>query len=1563
MRTEERTVAGASDGYTSPVKTEASARAEALSSQIDAARSRGEPTRVARLLVEQALLAEASGDRVGARAAYQAASDENPELLAAIRGARRTADDPHERLLFLDRELRLCPEPERALLLVERARVLEACGVETQSIVDAWQAARAAMPEHDAALVGVHRALVFAGDEPELAAHHARLARQSSPVVAAAHLTLRGRIFESSGDDAAAASAYRDALVLHDVPGLSRDGLARVLSRRGSFAELRALRVEDADRSKDRATRVRRLYEAARLSQDRLDDPTEAIALLRRAHDDAGDDEALDARVIEELVRLLEEQGDSHGAAAARRARIARETVPALRALEERRLARELEILNDPMGAVDAWERARALEPLDELSLSTLDRLLATVGRDERRLALWTEEATRATDASGSTRAYVRAAAIADGTLGQEDVALRLLSAAWATRPGDEDALDGQVRILARGESRDAGRLTNAIDVLVHAAELATDVALRVAHLEKAASLAEELDWERAASLYERVLALAPTRRFALVALQRALHRAGAHAALARVLEREAEQTTDGDHAIALRLRAAEIHHRDARDLERAVSTLRRVLESRPEHQGALLELLACHEEVGRIEEAREILRKLVTLRPNDRVMFLSAIADVSLRLGDLEAAIDALREVLAQVPEHAVATVDLARVLRRAGRFREAAELGERLDPVLAAELWEGRVHDDARAEALFRQVLERDPSNATARDGLLRVTERKSRTLDDLGASGELAAWMSRLELAWSTSAPTGVAEATAHLFPLVADDARAQARLWEARFAVEPTFESARALRHFDRGALELLLRSPDDVISVLAALGESEPSCAWASRLSRALVLPAGAEALGHARAALALDGASPIAIARTIELASQLADREALLLGERHAADIALEPAERIRHLLSAAAVARDLASDDATALIDAALVTDPESVAAATAATQHLIGGDPPRLLELLSRAAFAASRPERIVALAREAAALADALGDAGRACALLGRARAVDPLNVAVLVELGDALRTREAWAESGRVLDEAVANGSESHHREWLARAHRALADLNEGALSDPLRTIIALRALIRLVPDDVGARRRLARVLGGHGQAIEADQILTALVNDPAVSGPERLAVLEQLAGLRVSQHDRTGAELAMRERLRLDPDPQGESFRALARFHQEHLRGDDSLADTLAELVVDARADTGWLLPLAELELRLGRERAAILHLRMASRMLPDDRVALIALAGALSSIAEHDEAAKLLQSLILRDPTQPEVLAARERALLGTSASDEAAVVAELRAWLGHDDGSRYRARRSRPSPARDTVLDEQSVEQWVVPHEADRGALQTLRIVGRSIGKVVAPSPLASHGVAARDRITAKSGHPLRALVDRFSAMLGLEKVEVYIRDAREGGIEIEPLDPPAMIVPSHVLSWPELEIVFAVARALSRLGLGALAFDKLGARGAATAIAAAVAPFGGTLPVIDAEDLERRLNKALDRPSRRSLESIARSVAPFDPEAFARAIEQGAIRVAYLLTGDLGSALTAVRRTERTHVAEVGRAGSATGDLIRFALGEESVTLRRRLGTVWSD
>jgi len=1565
-----------------------------LAQRIELASQKSDQQRVARLELERALAHEWADDPDTAAESFARAAKANPELLAAVREARRAALDLDERVEWLDRELDLDGR-RRGELLVERARALEASGADGRVVVEAWQAARAALPEDDEVLIGLEAALLRSSEFEELTVHWTRLSRASvkDASLAASYQCARGRAFEARGDDAAAEEAYAEALVLEDVPGPAREGLRRSLLRRKSFGKLVALLVEDADR--DPSARVRRLYEAARIAEMRLDDPSNAIALLTRARDAAPSYPALDARVIEELVRLLEEQGDVHAAAAARKDRIAFETEAPMRAVEERRLALELEAMNDLNGAVDALERARAIEPLDEVSLAMLDRLLATLGRDEDRVGLWIAEATRAPDGLRGARAYVRAASIAEDTLGRSDDALKMLRSAWATRPGDEDALDAQLRILARSTNEEEkARRAAAVDLLVRAADLTQDPALRIAHLEKAATILEEYDPARAAELYNRVLALSPTRRFAVVALQRVLHRAGDHAALAAMLEREAEQTSDPEHAATLRLRAAEVFHRDANNIERAVALLRRILDVRPDHEGALLALLACHEQTGRLDDAREALRKLLPLRWAEAVPQQLAIAELSRRVGDSEGVIAALREVLAAAPDHPIALRDLARVLRRERRWEEAAEATLAVDPVLAGELFEWRVGDDERAAAAYARANE-----PAAFNGLCRIAERRRDvpSLEKLYARDEF-------RLADLLLRTGGDPARAATLLGGHADDVDSVRTLYEAcvragdedsvfsalaAFAAKTTDPRAKHRAHVQRfrskGAISDALAAkrlfPDDLrvrgfladaaegderIAALEALtnDERDPSCRFLLHLRLAALLDEK-RALPHALSALELDPASPTAAAMTISVATKLGDRAARLRGERVAAEIARDTATRTRHLLTGASLAREIEGQDAVAteLIDAALAADPDSVEASTAATQHLIGRDPATLLSLLYRAAFATQKGERIVALAREAASLADALGEHDRAAALLGRARSFDPRNVGVLVDLGDVLRHQGAWAEAGRAYDEAIASGSETSHRELLARAHRAIAELAEGPFSDPLRAIVSLRAVIRLEPNDLDAQRRLAAVLGRQGQPLEADQILTAIAQNPQVEKHVRLATLDQLCELRLANKDKATAEQALRERVKLDPALRGESWTKLEEFHKQHMRADESLADTLNELVVDASADPSWLLELADIELRLGRERAAILHLRMASKMGPDDVRPLVALAGALLAIAENDEAAKVLHQLVQRDPTNAEVLAARERALLGSSAREEALVVSELRAWLGQvDDSGRFRSRRVHPNAPREGVLDDTTLVKSVLPRGAPHAVFNVLRVVARAVPKLSPPQPLSAYGLSSRDRLTSKSGHPLRLLVDRLCVALGLEKIEVYVHNANDGAVEIEPHDPPSLIVPSYLLSLAEMEVVFAVARALARFALGGYAIDKLGARGIAAAIAAAVAPLGGTLPVVDAEDIERRITKALDRHARKSLEPLAPNVKPFDPEALIRAVEQGAIRVAYLLSGDLGSALTNVRRRERIHVGELGREGTSTGDLIRFALGDESVALRKQLGITWA-
>ncbi len=1584
---------------------------EDLKRRLDAAAD--DPQRRARLLVEQGLALEAS-DAAGARRAFEAAARENPDLLGAVREARRVSESS---LDWIEREKRLvATDAERAELLVERGRAL-ALATRHEDAIESYDAALRLAADHPDALAGLETSLLHlaraTGDAAPLAAHHARLAHAfaSDKRLAALHHVLRARIFERAGDDAAAESAYADALVERDDELLAREGLARVLLRRGSYARLRELILEDESRTEHPYRRARLLYVAARISTDRLDDDAGAVERLKRASSFAPTEPRFDARVLEELVRLLEDQGDTHGAAEVRRKLIDLEPIATVRAIEERRLAADLEVLSDPLGAVTALQAARAIEPLDDLALATLDRLLATLGRDDERLGSWISEATRPGDPARSARAYVRAATIADGALGRSDDALRMARTAWATKPGDEDALDASVRLLLRDAiTKDPERLRAACDLLVHAAEMATDPPLRVAHLEKAASIAEDLDPERAAELYERVLAVAPNRRFALVALQRALHRAGDFAGLARVLEREAEQSADEAHASELRLRAAVLHRDRANGAERALALFRRVLDAKPDHEGALFELLATHESLGRAEESLATLERLIAVRGpkfSTTPLRLAAAELASRRLGRIDDAITSWRSVLKDDPEHPVARRDLARALRKRRRWAEAIEATAVVDPVLAAELTEGSLGDDHAAKTMWKRALASAPDDPSAREGLARVAERQkdfgvlaelragdaralgelhARAGDDATAARELASLpslpsmdladvLTRLEATRRTD-PSGAFDDLGLLTRATTDVRARLAAHWE-RFRARGALEDARALRELSPRSIAALdaldsvatrAESPDDRIAALeAALPlDRDASVRHVRALRLAALLEArkdDARALGLLRQVIAEDPRSPTAIAGMLRLGARVDDAAAMLEGERLAAEIALDPQDRVRHLLAAATLARASGDESAWTYVERALQTEPDSEPAAAAATQLLLGKDPAQLLVVLERAAFAAKKSERVVALAREAATVADALNDPAKAGALLERARSVDPRNVAVLVELGEALKKQGAWPSALAALEAALASGSEKTHRDLLLRAHRAIADLHEGPLADPLRTLVELRAVVRLDPQDVASQRRLARVLGRQGQPVEADEILTKLVEHGTLPMAERLAMLEQISAIRLAHHDKPGAERALRDAVKLEPLLGSDAWKKMEAFHKEHLRGDESLAETLNELVMDGAAPPSWLLELAEIELRLGRERGAIMHLRMAIRMLPEAVEPHVALANALLSVADFDEAAKVLDGLAARDPIQPEVLAARERALTGMSAEEDALVVAELRAWLGQgDDPNRFRARGLPALPPRAGILDHAMIIRYVAPRDTPKGALEVLHVLGSVAAKIAPAAALTAFGLSAKDKLAPKSAHPLRVAVDRYTAALGGLRVDAYVHELRDVGVASEPTDPPAIFFPSWFGSIGDVELAYGVARALARLTLGAQVLDKLGPEGAVAAIAGAIAPYGGTLPVTD-DAIAKRVQKALGRDQKKLLEVLAPQVERFEAGRLQRAVEQTAIRVGWLLVPDLASALTHVRRSERIHVQDLGKPHTSTGDLIRFALGTDVTNLRRRLGTVWTE
>ncbi|MBX7197301.1 MAG: hypothetical protein K1X94_34945, partial [Sandaracinaceae bacterium] len=650
--------------------------------------------RIARLLVEEGLAHERADSLAGALKCFEEAVALDAGQLAAAHGARRVAARLalDKRLSLLDKQAALTTsEGERADLHVERARLLEAERKEDLTgILAAYRAALTLRPSHSEALKGIEGALLRARGkavqnteaarklDEQLSDHYALLATSygGDPELVASYWASRAAQLEQEGDDVAAEEAWAAAISADGRVGPTREAYKRHLTRRKAWARLRDALAEEAGREHDLARSVRLLHEAARLSIERLADAAQATVLLEAAAARAPTDPAVDARVLEELVRLHDGRGDVKASTQSRSALLAHDEEPSVRALEYRRLAADLESIGELDGACMALETAHLIDPRHAPTRVLLDRVYAARGRHQERVQLWLDEATHSRERERRAAAYVRAAHVAEDALGRPDEALEYLRAAWVTDTGNVDALDELTRMLlppnemrhgvGGGEGRSARAL---IDLLAQAAESTREVARKIAFLEKVAALWEDAlgNPAEAAKIYTKVLALEPKRRFALLALQRAYERSGDFRALAGAIETEAEQATDPALTAALWLRAAETWRARAGDPERAIALVRKVLEKNPRDLTALRALLEAQDAAGRPAEVAKTLEEMIAnAKSEDAVAIWLELGEVRRRrLGDVDGAIAAWRAVRALEPKNAIAARELAHSLR----------------------------------------------------------------------------------------------------------------------------------------------------------------------------------------------------------------------------------------------------------------------------------------------------------------------------------------------------------------------------------------------------------------------------------------------------------------------------------------------------------------------------------------------------------------------------------------------------------------------------------------------------------------------------------------------------------------------------------------------------------------------------------------------------------------------------------------------------------------------------------------------------------------------------------
>jgi tetratricopeptide (TPR) repeat protein len=766
---------------------------------------------LARAHMELAIASESIlGDDARAMLHAESALKVDPTSAAAhamLRRKRHARGALSTMLLHLEAELMAATsEPHKVELLAEKARLLEAVGDRGPEVRTTWEQALVHAPNHAAALKGLEVELVAralasdaAQDWEALAVHLGRMADaygSEKRLASWLHVERADILERRLGRLDAARGALERALELDPSVGPVRDALVRHVAAHSDWGELARLLDEEARIESTVARAARLELDAAAICSARLSDRARACDLLERAASRAPTTPSIDRRVLDELVRLHEGEGRWTEAARARRARIRYVTDPSAIAYELRALAATAEKNDDLESALADVQRALAVDATDPTLVEILDRLLATTGKHDQRIATWLQEGARTEDGVRRSKALARAAQICDD-LGRPADAVRHLRSAWIAAPGDAEVLDSLARLLSPvlSEAVDAGA-RSLVELYAQAAEQARDPGRKVAYLEKVALLWEELlgDPARAARAYEQVLELEKDRRTALLGLQRTAARTGDARTLARALLDEAHTATDGATRLSLRTRAAGALAKT--DPSRAMQLVREVLHDDPAHAGARALETRLEEEAGRWELAAKSLHARIDHAASgaEKVALWLALAQMQhTRLHRPLDAMQSLEEARGIDPAHPVPPEEIARVLEDHGDARELRDAIERLanqastpedrarNLTRAAEIDELRLGDDASAMRTYQRALAEMPDDDLAAERLSRVVARRGKNAVG-GGLGELAMLLTkRIERASSPGAAQAMSfELAALLVQMHQEPARATSLL---------------------------------------------------------------------------------------------------------------------------------------------------------------------------------------------------------------------------------------------------------------------------------------------------------------------------------------------------------------------------------------------------------------------------------------------------------------------------------------------------------------------------------------------------------------------------------------------------------------------------------------------------------------------------------------------------------------------------------------------------------------------------------------------------------------
>ncbi|HKE15362.1 MAG TPA: tetratricopeptide repeat protein [Kofleriaceae bacterium] len=1109
-------------------------------------------------------------------------------------------------------------------------------------------------------------------------------------------------IHELRRDDAPSAiAALRRLLEAREDDPEALAALDRLLKAEGQSGELVQVVARRADLTDDPALRRVLLERVAILHEQALEKPREAIVAWRAvlAIDDA-DPPALDA--LERLHRAVGEPRELVGVLS-RKIELAGSPVDArpLRFAAAKVHEREL---GEPFEAIALMRAVLDGDPDDPDALAALDRLY----QDEelwpdllevidRRAAL-----EKAGDAArpGRFELLHRAATIVAERLLEPEQAIGRLRELLAESPrhaGARESLDAMTRdeetLLAAAAVLEELYQSEALHDRV--AELAErrlaasvlDRADRSAQMAALAALHENQrgDADEAFRVWARALREAPDDEAVQGQLERLTAARGAWNDLVDLYQSMLDEAVTPEQEFLYASKLARIQEDALGDLERAAEYHGRALKAAPDssdEQATLDALARIHELGGRWADLAETLSRQAQawLDEAKQAEILFRLGEVRQdRLGDVEDAVHAYREVLERDPTHAPARAALERLMRD---DRVRADVIATLEPLYEAD------RDHARLADLMMTKLPITPDTSERAAIYARLTELTENQLGDPmraldAAGGWLAedpssetalAEVERLAEAvgrWSEVAArlrgiVDTVESQAVKLPLYAKlgavqldrerDLDAAERTFRAVLDIEP--DSAAAL-----SSLERIYRERRDRASLAEVLwrrgelafdaAEKRGCLAEVAQLREELGDAAGAAVAWHA--VLEIDDGDADALGHLAAIYEREREWAKLIQVLETSARFAGQPGDERALRARIARLWADQVGDldQAVGAWQAAADLEAGNDEALSALEDlHTRRGDLGAVQDVLHRRLEAAGRDADRVAVMERLARLAEQRGSTDEAVHELHAILDLDGAHLRAFDELERLLGAARRWHDLVELHRRRAEAERERGDGDGEMRALIKAADVWEGPLENPEAAGEVLEVILQRKPDFVPALTRLARIYAAAGEWEKSTEVLErALALGPRGADAAELHVrLGDAARHKAEADGADGDDAALphyAEALRHQPDhPEAvAAAEAVARRREDW--------PTLAELVGrrhaasrDPAARLALALELAELwKDRLGRPAEAVPLLEEAVKAAPDDARARAPLADLYVAAGRGRDAAPLYERL------------------------------------------------------------------------------------------------------------------------------------------------------------------------------------------------------------------------------------------------------------------------------------------------------------------------------